>query len=111
MVNSEKTISTGSGTQSTPVRDDRIYKETKWLAAIIVPFLLVAFYILYLRTSETKDLFAWEIKSHMTAMMLGAAYIGGATFFLSYVARTPLHLTRNWLFPGRPLASGTRVVN
>jgi hypothetical protein len=61
--------------------DDRVFKETKWLSAIIVPFLLVAFYILYLRPGDTKDLFAWEIKPRMTAMMLGSAYIGGAYFF------------------------------
>ena len=64
------------------IRDDRVYRETRWLSAIIVPFLLVAFYILYLRSTETKDLFAWEINPPMTAMMLGAAYIGGAYFFI-----------------------------
>jgi hypothetical protein len=42
---------------------------------------LIAFYILFLRTGETKELFAWEIAAPMTAMMLGAAYIGGAYFF------------------------------
>lgn len=63
------------------MRDDRIYQVTRWLAASIVPFLIAAFYILYLRTGETKELFAWEIKAPMSAMMLASAYIGGAYFF------------------------------
>jgi len=63
------------------MRDDHIYPATRWLAGIIVPFLIAAFYILYLRTSETKALFAWEIQAPMSAMMLASAYIGGAYFF------------------------------
>lgn len=63
------------------MHDDRIYRATHWLAASIIPFLVAAFYILYLRTSETKELFAWEIKAPMSAMMLASAYIGGAYFF------------------------------
>lgn len=64
------------------IRDDRLYRETRWLALFIIPFLVVAFYILYLRTSETGELFAWKIDAPMTSMMLGSAYIGGAYFFL-----------------------------
>ena len=63
------------------MRDDRVFSETRWLAILIVPFLVVAFVILYLNTSETKARFAWEIKAPMSAMMLGSAYIGGAYFF------------------------------
>jgi hypothetical protein len=63
------------------VHDDRIYPATRLLAAIIIPFLVAAFYILYLRTGETKELFAWTIQAPMSAMMLASAYIGGAYFF------------------------------
>jgi hypothetical protein len=66
---------------TTVAKNDQMFPETRWLAAIIVPFLIAAFYILYLRTSETGALFAWEIAAPMTAMMLGSAYIGGAYFF------------------------------
>lgn len=62
-------------------RDDHIYRETRWLCAIIVPFLVAAFYILYLHPNETKELFAWPIKPSMSARMLAAAYIGGVFFF------------------------------
>ena len=63
------------------MRDDRVYRATRWLAVLIIPFLLAAFYVLYLRTSETKELFAWTIQAPMSAMMLASAYIGGAYFF------------------------------
>lgn len=71
-------------------QSDLIYRETRWLAIIIIPFLIIAFYILFLRTGETKELFAWEIAAPMSAMMLGSAYIGGAYFF------TRASLAKRW---------------
>jgi len=58
-----------------------ILRETRWLAAAIIPFLVVAFAILYGAPTDTARLFAWEIRPPMTAMMLGAAYAGGVWFF------------------------------
>ena len=66
-------------------RDDRIFTETRFLAGFIVPFLLVAFVILYLLPERTKDLFAWGISPTMSAMMLGSAYLGGAYFFMRVI--------------------------
>jgi hypothetical protein len=66
---------------ATAAENDQMLRETRWLAAFIVPFLVVAFYILYFRTSETAELFAWGIGAPMTAMMLGSAYIGSVYFF------------------------------
>ena len=63
-------------------RDDRVLPETRWLSAIIIPFLVVAFGILYLLPDHTQELFAWTIRPRMTSMMLGAAYLGGAYFFV-----------------------------
>jgi hypothetical protein len=65
----------------TRVRTDRILPETRWVSAIIVPFLVAAFAILYLFPDHTQELFAWGIQPRMSAMMLGAAYLGGAYFF------------------------------
>jgi hypothetical protein len=62
-------------------RDDRVLPETRLLSAIMIPFLVVAFGILYLFPDHTQELFAWTIRPRMTPMMLGAAYIGGAYFF------------------------------
>jgi hypothetical protein len=64
------------------VRSDRILPETRWISALIVPFLVAAFAILYLFPDHTQELFAWGIQPRMSAMMLGAAYIGGAYFFV-----------------------------
>jgi hypothetical protein len=65
----------------TGARDERILRETRWLGLIVIPFLAVAFVILYLFSGHTKDLFAWNIQPTMSAMLLGAAYLGGIVFF------------------------------
>jgi hypothetical protein len=46
--------------------DDRVLKQTRVLGAFIVPFLLVAFVLLYFVPASTKDYFAWEIHPDMT---------------------------------------------
>jgi hypothetical protein len=81
----------GASALSAAVPTDEIFRATRVLAAFIVPFLVVAFYILFFRSSETKDLFAWPIASLMTARMLGAIYIGGAYFFVRVVMATRWH--------------------
>ncbi|HEY7628066.1 MAG TPA: hypothetical protein VH761_13410, partial [Ilumatobacteraceae bacterium] len=69
-------------------RDDRVLPATRVLAAVIVPFLVVAFVVLYPWPGDTRRWFAWTIKPTMTPMVLGSAYIGGAYFFVrAYGAR------------------------
>jgi hypothetical protein len=68
--------------QNTLTGSNRILPQTRLVSAIIVPFLVAAFGILYLWPNDTDKLFAWTIKPQMTAMMLGATYIGGAYFFI-----------------------------
>ncbi len=80
----------------TQVRTDRTLPETRWVSAIIVPFLVVAFGILYLFPDHTQELFAWGIQPRMSAMMLGAAYIGGAYFF----ARAATNARWHWVKVG-----------
>jgi hypothetical protein len=62
--------------------DDRVLPLTRGIAAFIVPFLVVAFAVLYLWPGDTDRLFAWPIRPTMTAMVLGSAYLGGAYFFV-----------------------------
>lgn len=69
-------------------RDDRVLAGTRALSLAIVPFLLVAFVLLFLFPGDTERLFAWTIKPTMTPMVLGAAYLGGAYFFVR-VLREP----------------------
>lgn len=62
--------------------DDRVLPSTRALSLVIVPFLLVAFVLLYVFPGDTKRLFAWTITPTMTPMVLASAYLGGAYFFL-----------------------------
>jgi hypothetical protein len=83
----------------TRVRDDRVFPETRWVAAIIVPFLVVAFAILYVFPDHTKELFAWTIQPRMSAMLLGAAYIGGAYFFVRVATFARWHWVKVGFLP------------
>jgi hypothetical protein len=91
--------------QSLETHDDKIYRETKWLAAFIIPFLIAAFYILYLRPTETGELFAWKINPTMTARMLGAAYMGGIYFFTRTIWATRWHSIALGFLPVTAFAS------
>lgn len=85
--------------------DDRILPETRWLAAVIIPFLVVAFVILYFLPHDTDKLFAWTIKPTMTPMMLGAAYLGGIYFFTRVIAAKQWHLVKLGFLPVTIFAS------
>lgn len=63
------------------VEGGRILPETRVVSAIIIPFLVAAFIILFLRPQETESLFAWPIGPQMSAMMLGATYLSGVFYF------------------------------
>ena len=52
------------------------------LAALLIPVLLVAFFMLYVLPDVGIDHFAWPVRPLMSSMMLGATYLGGAYFFL-----------------------------
>ena len=71
--------------------NDRVLWETRALAALIVPFLVAAFVILYFRPQDTGRLFAWPISPSMTSFVLASAYIGGAYFFVRVVFERRWH--------------------
>jgi hypothetical protein len=64
-----------------PRRDDRVLPFTRGLSLFIVPFLVVAWVILYLFPDHTARIWAWPIPTTMTSMVLASAYLGGAYFF------------------------------
>ena len=64
---------------------DRIHPYTRVVGAIIIPFLVAAFVLLYPLADTTDALFAWTIKPPVTAMLLGSAYAGGIVFFVHVV--------------------------
>ena len=90
---------------SSTQRDDRVYRFTRFLAVFIIPFLIVAWAILYLLPERSGELFAWPIKPPMTAMMLAAAYLGGVYFFVRVAAAKQWHMIKAGFLPVTLFAS------
>lgn len=63
-------------------RDDRVFGGTRLLGAVIVPFLVVAFGLLYFFPDDTRHWFAWDVQPTITPLVMGAGYIAGAYFFV-----------------------------
>jgi hypothetical protein len=76
-----------------------VLRPTRILAACIIPFLLVAFCVLYPVPTDTKRLFAWHITPTMSAMVLGAVYLGGGYFFLRVVTADRWHTVAGGFLP------------
>ena len=86
-------------------RSNLVYPVTRWVAGLVIPFLVVAFIILYFLPSHTAKLFAWEIKPPMTAMMLGSAYAGGIYYFTGVILSRQWHRIKVGLIPVTIFAS------
>jgi hypothetical protein len=80
-------------------RSDRVLPATRVLAAVIVPFLVLAFAVLVPWPSDTKRLFAWQIVPSMSAMVLGSVYLGGAYFFVRVVGASQWHAVAGGFVP------------
>ena len=72
-------------------KNNDIFPVTRIISGIIIPFLLLAFYILFLFPETSGERFAWEIKPAMMAIFMGAGYIAGAYFFLNVVVSRAWH--------------------
>ena len=72
---------------------------------MIIPFLVLAFAVLYPWPGDTRRLFAWEIKPSMSAMVLGSVYLGGAYFFLRVVRARQWHTVAGGFVPVGTFAS------
>ncbi|SDH61960.1 hypothetical protein [Microbacterium pygmaeum] len=70
---------------------DRLSPATRVVAAVILPFLLIAAVLLYGFPTRTGELFAWPIDPPLTAYMLASAYVGGIWFFIRVVGPTRWH--------------------
>ena len=66
-------------------KDDRILLSTRIVSALVVPFLVLAFIILYFYPETSGERFAWEIKPNMTAAFMGSGYLGGSWLFINAV--------------------------
>jgi hypothetical protein len=76
------------------VHDDRVLPVTRALSVAIIPFLLVAFVVLYLFPGDTGRLFAWTIVPPLTPLVLASVYLGGAYFFLRAARATRWHTVK-----------------
>jgi hypothetical protein len=63
------------------MRDDRVFRSTRVLGLAIVPFLLVAFALLYFFPDDTDHWFAWDVQPTITPLVMGAGYVAGSYFF------------------------------
>jgi hypothetical protein len=72
-------------------RDDRVLRETRLLGTVIVPFLAVAFALLYFFPDDTRHWFAWNVQPTITPLIMGAGYIAGAYFFVRVALETRWH--------------------
>jgi hypothetical protein len=88
-----------------PTRDDRVLRSTKVVAAFIMPFLIVAFVVLYPWPSDVSRLFAWAIKPSISPMILGSVYIGGAYFFFRVLRAAQWHTVAGGFLPVGTFAS------
>jgi len=75
----------------TIMRDDRVFRGTRVLGAVIVPFLIVAFALLYFFPDDTRHWFAWDVQPTITPLLMGAGYIAGAYFFVRVARETRWH--------------------
>ena len=84
---------------SDPQRDDRVLPTTRALAIIVIPFLVVAWAILYLWPNDSGRLFAWPIKPAMSAMLLASAYAGGIYYFARVALAKRWHTIKDGFLP------------
>ena len=73
------------------MRDDRVFPETRLLGAAIVPFLVVAFALLYFFPDDTRHWFAWDVQPTITPLTMGAGYIAGGYFFVRVARQSRWH--------------------
>lgn len=89
--------------------DDRVLTATRWVAIVIVPFLVVAAFLLYAFPTRTGELFAWPIDPPLSAYLLASAYVGGIWFFVRVsTARRWHHVERG--FPAVVVFSGALLI-
>ena len=80
---------------------DRVLPATKVLSAVIIPFLVAAFVLLYFwpAPDDTARLFAWRIVPGFTAMVLGSVYLGGSYFFVRVIWAGQWHRVAGGFIP------------
>jgi hypothetical protein len=65
------------------MKDDRILPITRIVAALVIPFLWVAFFIVFFFPGSTGEHFAFPISPPITSLYIGAGYLGGSWLFIN----------------------------
>ena len=73
---------------------DRILPYTRFVAYVVIPFLVAAAFLLLVLPAGTEQHFAWTIEPPITAMLLGSAYAGGIWFFAQVAVQRRWHRVR-----------------
>lgn len=89
---------------------DRILTETRVVAALVIPFLVLAFLILYLYPQESGRHFAWQFRPDLMAMYVGAGYLGGAYLFAHTLFGRVWHRVTNGFLPVTAFATSMLLV-
>jgi hypothetical protein len=80
-------------------KDDRILPITRFVSVVVIPFLWLAFLILYFYPDLSGERFAWAIRPHMTAMYMAAGYLGGSWLFIQAVFGRRWHRIQGGFLP------------
>jgi len=78
---------------------DRVTPETRWISALVVPFLVAASALLLLWPDLTGRFFAWTIRPRMTSLFIGAGFLTGMYFFIRAAAAQRWRTTANGFLP------------
>ena len=98
-MNTTQAPSPGAAVNENAPAGGKLLPITRALAAVIVPILLAAFGMLYFFPNHSGALFAWPIQPPLTAMLLGATYLGGVYFFSRVVLARQWHTVRLGFLP------------
>jgi len=89
---------------------DHILLETRIIAALVIPFLVLAFLILYLYPQESARRFAWPIDPGLLAMYIGAGYLGGAYLFAHTLLGRAWHRVAAGFWPVTTFATSMLLI-
>lgn len=81
------------------MKNDRILPVTRLVSVVVIPFLWLAFLILYFYPDLSGERFAWSIRPHMTAMYMAAGYLGGSWLFINALFGRHWHRVQGGFLP------------
>ncbi|KAA9150388.1 hypothetical protein F6B41_20035 [Microbacterium lushaniae] len=84
-------------------------RATRVVAVVILPFLVVAAFLLYVFPDRTGELFAWAIDPPLSAYLLASAYVGGIWFFVRVAVERRWHRVQHG-FPAVAVFAGALLV-